>query len=926
MKKLLLLLLFFTAKNITSQNGWATYSGSIPSGTIAIPQETTIFIDNAGNKWVGFTGGGSMSSLIFAVYTNSTSTWNYWNRSTMGISTLTLGGFVKDFAQDNLGNIWIGTGSGLIKYNGFSFIVFTTADGLPHNNIYCLEYNNNMLYIGTHNGISRYDGTTFTNYTIANSLLPVSLITDIKAENTNTLWATSGNKLVKFYINSSFTSTSYTLSATTNTGVTLNKIHIDALGIKWFVNSNGILKYDNINFTYFENMYPDYTGTYSLDGKTILKGPNNGILTTGVFMSTSGGKRCLVEFLPGSTTKFYYSPPSISIEYSIEADATGKHWITGAVSGPTSALTAKIHKFDFSLFSTLPSYGWGPGINNDNYKFIDINRVKAGIMNRGDMWWDAGGSGNPSYEVPKTGLSASSGTGVHSAFGGAIWMGGLDAANQLHVAAQTFRQEGNDFWPGPLDTTNASIDTAVVVNYDKIWKVDFNEINTFITQYNLGNVPYTYTPTPDILSWPAKGTGNKSRNLAPFVDVNNNGIYDPMVGGDYPKIKGDQTLYFIFNDAFGPHTQSGGLPLGVEVHAMVYAYGCTKVLNGRSELAYTTFYDYKVFNRSSNNYHDMYIGLWSDVDLGAYIDDYIGSSVQNNVGFAYNADPLDQNGPGSNGYNNYPPAVGTAILKGPTANVNDGIDNDHDSIIDEIGEQCLLSVFDYYNNNIGFFPTSVTGPSNKYHYYNFLTAKWKDSTNFTCGGNAYGGTIPTKHVYPWTNFLGNPCSKHWDEISAGNYAGDRRYIVSSGPFDFPAHGMTEIEYAQVWSVDSSATSNIHLASVNKLISDVQKIRSFYKGTIPSCLSSVIGMAEDKSEPSILIYPNPSNSFVYLSSEQRMDNAKIRIYDVLGKTVLEKNSSDNYETSIDISSINPGFYFISIKFDNNASAIKKFVKQ
>ncbi|MBK7668998.1 MAG: hypothetical protein IPJ32_17640 [Sphingobacteriaceae bacterium] len=185
------------------------------------------------------------------------------------------------------------------------------------------------------------------------------------------------------------------------------------------------------------------------------------------------------------------------------------------------------------------------------------------------------------------------------------WMGGLDASNQLHIAGQTYRQTGNDFWPGPLDTTNASIDSTTVMNFDKIWKVDYNDINTFITQFNLGNVPLTYTPAIDILTWPAKGTGNKAKNLAPFVDVNNNGIYDPLVGGDYPKIKGDQTLYFIFNDNFTTHSETKGLPLGIEVHAMAYAYGCPTILNGRNELAYTTFYDYQIYNRSSNNYHDV---------------------------------------------------------------------------------------------------------------------------------------------------------------------------------------------------------------------------------------------------------------------------------------------------------------------------------
>jgi hypothetical protein len=86
------------------------------------------------------------------------------------------------------------------------------------------------------------------------------------------------------------------------------------------------------------------------------------------------------------------------------------------------------------------------------------------------------------------------------------------------------------------------------LNYDKIWKVSYTDINNFITAFNSGSV----VATPDMLTWPAHGSGNNSRNLAPFVDYNGDGIYNPN-DGDYPKIKGDQTLYFIFNDKLAAH-------------------------------------------------------------------------------------------------------------------------------------------------------------------------------------------------------------------------------------------------------------------------------------------------------------------------------------------------------------------------------------
>ncbi len=65
----------------------------------------------------------------------------------------------------------------------------------------------------------------------------------------------------------------------------------------------------------------------------------------------------------------------------------------------------------------------------NNYKFLDINQVKAGVANRGDMHWNSS-TGNASYEVPV-------GLGAHSDFASGLWIGGLDATNQLHIAAQT---------------------------------------------------------------------------------------------------------------------------------------------------------------------------------------------------------------------------------------------------------------------------------------------------------------------------------------------------------------------------------------------------------------------------------------------------------------------------------------------------------
>ncbi len=73
-----------------------------------------------------------------------------------------------------------------------------------------------------------------------------------------------------------------------------------------------------------------------------------------------------------------------------------------------------------------------------------------------------------------------------SIFAGALWMGGQDINGQLKIAAVTFRQSGNDFWPGPLNTTSADIDLATCAQFDKFYGVSRAMVDKFNGWYNAG--------------------------------------------------------------------------------------------------------------------------------------------------------------------------------------------------------------------------------------------------------------------------------------------------------------------------------------------------------------------------------------------------------------------------------------------------------
>ena len=391
----------------------------------------------------------------------------------------------------------------------------------------------------------------------------------------------------------------------------------------------------------------------------------------------------------------------------------------------------------------------------------------------------------PTWEVPAN-------SGKETIFQHTLWFGGLDATDSLHLAALRYGQVGRDYWSGPLKTTDASIDLMTALKFHRFWNLTRTEINNFIAHHDEAG----YEIPEDILTWPAHGEGNYATNLAPFVDVNNDGQYNPA-DGDYPDIKGDQCLFSIFNDNFNAHSESGGGSIGLEAHLMVYAYDNPndEVLNN------TVFISYKFFNRSANDYHDVYLGLWTDWDIGYLYDDFVGCDVQRNSCFAYNGLPVDgSNEP--NAYGDNPPVQVLTVLAGPYSDAN---------------ERLGMTGFMYHNNYTG----SNGDPKTAEDYYNYLRGFWMNGQPMLYGGNAYdSGTIdlPCKFMFPGdsdpenigTNGIQPPGygtnGVYWTEEQCGNIPYDRRGLASIGPFSFPSGSMQDLDYAMitVWKNDTQS--------------------------------------------------------------------------------------------------------------------------
>ncbi|PID95049.1 MAG: hypothetical protein CSA95_01545 [Bacteroidetes bacterium] len=536
------------------------------------------------------------------------------------------------------------------------------------------------------------------------------------------------------------------------------------------------------------------------------------------------------------------------------------------------------------------------------FKYLDVNNVRCRVNTGGDMWWDFD---NPQYEIPR-------GSKKTSMFSASLWIGGVDVNDQLKLAALRYRQGptgggGNDFWPGPLTIDGtAAVSEDVCAEYDKLFPMRREWVDEFLAWWDDKESFPDYTIPSEILNWPAHGDVSKGQSyyLAPFYDNNGDGEYNPSQG-DYPYydisnelcpnnfagdpdwrptptaeaefyyggqldawkygiladqvIKGDQTLWWVFNDKGNIHTETYGDPIGFEIRAQAFAFATNDEINNM------TFYSYEIINRSTYRLRDTYFSQWVDTDLGFPRDDYVGCDVMRGLGYCYNGKPEDGSGQ-YNAYGSQPPAIGVDFFQGPYMD-SDGYDNPAyinavDSVLGpSFGGNCDIVTqngtiqymeyypdssksslegdyflvrseaingvnfgngivdderfgmrrFVYHNNTGSGVPPYMTDPNYAPEYYNFLRGIWKDNTKMLYGGNAHessGAYGPecdfmfpgVSDICDWgTGGIPPAGPKNWTEETANNPPEDRRFMQSAGPFTLEPGQVNYITVGIPWA-------------------------------------------------------------------------------------------------------------------------------
>ena len=509
---------------------------------------------------------------------------------------------------------------------------------------------------------------------------------------------------------------------------------------------------------------------------------------------------------------------------------------------------------------------------------LQANSIRARVQSNGAFFL---GGTNGEFLVPATtgGLPEIS---LMKAAG--LWLGGRDTAGVLHLSAQLYNENGKtDFYPGVLNDEGFPYSA-----FNFIADVTRTEVNAHIA--NPGS------QIPSIYAWPGRGNPYffdyygfdlpyTLYGLAGFYDSFGDNNYDPPEG-DYPttEVRGcpysfeiDEAMWFAFHDV-GIHTQSGGLPLTMEIHAQFIGHDCPES-SAADRIVYVV---YKLINRHPVPLDSCYFGVFMDFEIGNGSDDFIGCDTARRVVFAYNGDNVDEGG-----FENTPPVLAVDLLRGPI----------------------YPDSFPPPEIQWHFVPVDDIGLNSPEAYYNLLTGRHPDGTPFPNNGLMYAGD-PL-----------NPSD--WSEVSDGNTPGERKALISFGPFTLKPGAVNEIVLGYTWvrkDPDGSVADNLSI--VGATMDVVQEIFDYCFYLFDGCPGNV-ATGEPGAALPVTVSPNPVTGLIRVESEE-IPMESIIIFDVTGRPLRKMIIGGQTSATIQTSDLPPGLYILQVRAADGRLAAYKLI--
>lgn len=522
---------------------------------------------------------------------------------------------------------------------------------------------------------------------------------------------------------------------------------------------------------------------------------------------------------------------------------------------------------------------------------LDANQLSTRIWTNGKLFFDAQFLYNPNPNVPKNPST------IYSA---SLWMAGIDAGGNLRLNCPDY---GSGSAAGPLNTDGlTSPDNCA--NWDRLFLVKGSEIAAFLADLpNLAANPATaLAQYKGIMGWPGKGNPYfqdiwgytlpfSSQNLAPFLDQDGDGNYDPLKG-DYPVVALQGKGFFVpalmawcvFNSS------NTGTFNPTETQLTAWQFDCPD----QPVLHRTLFTSHKVIYRGTEPLDSCFAGIWVDFDLGCYTDDYIGSNPGLHSFFAYNQDAVD----GSTG----------AFCDGGVTTFADNPPVQSVTMLNRSLDKLI-----YYNTaGVGSQPSSTTDPDLPIEYYNYMNGRWRDGTPLTQGGSGFNpaSSIPADYAFPASP--SDPAG--WSMCTANLSFGDRKALgINKLGTIFPGAVM---EFTTAWTTHP----DIDLpCGVGNTFSEVELVRAaFDAGFSTACLplSDVVTLPESVLD----IFPNPSAGALTVAFGE-LPVREIRVFSPDGKLTEIVRNIPTERAEIILAAPASGVYTVQVLTEQGVVAKK-----
>ena len=456
-----------------------------------------------------------------------------------------------------------------------------------------------------------------------------------------------------------------------------------------------------------------------------------------------------------------------------------------------------------------------------------------------------------------------------------LWIAGKDPSGVVHSAPSWYGTNCHfiryvyEYWPGPVSVNYPDDFNRL---WERVWVISRHEIDHHRDYFN---DPGYHMPEA-IVNWPAHGDTSmgQARDLAPYVDYNDDNIYNPDKG-DYPLIKGNQAIYFICNDDRDEETTSEMPVFRTEIHGMAYAYDCP----GDSNIHNTIFFQFKLFNRSDEIYNDVYVGANVEAMIGNHYDDYAGCDTSLHSFYGYNRKDADT---GSYGFGNFPPAQALTFLNYP------------------------MNYFILHGGKS--FPQQYNAePEIPSQYYNYLKGNWIDSSHITYGANGHGGNQPVNHIY-----YGEPENPYeWTMNSIGYYMAEDYCLGSTGPFTLQPGESIPLDFSITFARDYGGDN---ISSISLIKQRIRKIREFYQynDSMPCLRPSTTLEPVENNYLLSSFSPNPFSTSTTLSFRLgKPENVRFTVYNVQSKivyTIEDRRNAGEQRIEWNANGLPAGLYF------------------